>query len=70
MGKYAVINPDFCDRRPACPSMRFCPQKAISQKNEGRLFGGGLSIIDKSKCTGCGICVKYCPRGAITIESF
>jgi len=23
--------------------------------------------VDKSKCTGCGICVGFCPEGAITL---
>jgi len=26
-------------------------------------------IVDKSKCTGCTICVKHCPFGIITIEN-
>jgi Fe-S-cluster-containing hydrogenase component 2 len=69
MRPVAVVNPDLCDKRPVCPSMRFCPQKAISQKSEGRFFGGGLSIVDQSKCTGCGVCMRYCPRGAISLVS-
>ncbi len=24
--------------------------------------------IDKNRCTGCGICVKSCPTGAITLD--
>ncbi len=28
----------------------------------------GLPRIDEKKCTGCGICVKACPRGIISLE--
>lgn len=69
MQKAAVINPERCDRKPFCPAMRFCPQKAISQKRDGGFLGGGLSIVDNSKCTGCGLCMKYCPRKAINMIS-
>jgi len=24
--------------------------------------------VDKSKCAGCGACLKFCPHGAIKIE--
>ncbi len=26
-------------------------------------------VVDKTKCTGCSVCVKHCPFGAITIEN-
>ena len=28
-----------------------------------------LSVIDRDACTGCGICVDFCPTDAITLES-
>ncbi len=70
MAQIAFVNPGLCDKRPACPSRYFCPQKAIYQKNnKGSInpFLGGLSIVDPAKCTGCGICVRYCPHKAISI---
>jgi len=42
--------------------MRICPQGAILQD------GYGLPVIDKSKCTECGKCAKYCPTKAIRSE--
>lgn len=50
----------------ACPSGCFgfgdcvaaCPFDAMS------LDARGLPVIDLEKCTGCGICVKECPRGS------
>lgn len=66
----AFILPEKCDRSPMCPAMRFCPQRAISQPaSSGRsIFGGGLSVVDPEKCTGCGVCMRYCPRGAVKMQ--
>jgi electron transport complex protein RnfB len=37
-----------------------CPVEAIEMKN-------GLPFIDPQKCTGCGICVKECPKKIIAL---
>ena len=34
-----------------------CPVDAISQRNDG------ITVIDKGRCNGCGICVAVCPCG-------
>ena len=69
MNQVAYIKPEQCDKSPACPAMRLCPQKAISQKGGGGFFGGGISVVDKTKCTGCGVCMRYCPKRAISMQS-
>lgn len=68
--KVAYINPKVCDQSPACPARRSCPQKAITQDGKGvwGFMGGGTASVDPEKCTGCGLCVKYCPTGAIKMK--
>ena len=53
--------PKRCDR--LC--LRFCP--IVRTKVEAIRFEGNQPIIVESLCTGCGICVKKCPFGAISI---
>ncbi|MEI6122568.1 MAG: 4Fe-4S binding protein [Bacteroidota bacterium] len=48
-----------CPQNHRCPLMQICPSDAIMQN------GFGLPMIDKSKCTECGKCVRYCPTGAV-----
>ena len=55
-----TINPKRCPQNHPCPIIHVCPAKAISQK------GYGLPVIDKAKCTNCGLCTRYCPTGAVT----
>lgn len=38
-----------------------CPFGAI------RIDGNGLPVIDGEKCTGCGICVRNCPKEVLTL---
>jgi Fe-S-cluster-containing hydrogenase component 2 len=37
-----------------------CPENAICIEN-------GIAHIDPRKCIGCGICVRNCPRGLISL---
>ena len=41
------------------PCIKVCPNKAISQRNDG------LVIIDPAKCGGHRLCIDACPYGAI-----
>lgn len=47
---------------PVC--MAVCPESSIKKKSNG------IVIIEKEKCTGCGICVSACPFDAIKLNSF
>ncbi len=53
------ISDRFCPQNHRCPIIRVCPQQAIIQD------GYGLPVIDKTKCTECGKCIKYCPMRAV-----
>ncbi len=37
-----------------------CPEQAISVKN-------GVAVVNRSRCVSCGLCVKACPRGLISL---
>jgi len=68
MARVAVIDADKCKPKECGQScLRFCPPvrsriEAIRFEHEGN-----KPIIVESLCTGCGICVKKCPFGCITI---
>jgi len=44
---------------PICS--RFCPLDVISKRSDG------ITVIDKERCNGCGICTYVCPYGALYI---
>lgn len=71
MAKKAGINQALCDKSPACPVKRMCPKQAVIREKTGGIggfFGFGPLAIDTDKCTGCGVCMQYCPRGAVRME--
>ncbi len=57
-----VISKHRCPENHPCPSIRVCPVGALTQK------GYAAPVVDQSKCTKCGRCVKYCPMRAIALE--
>ncbi|HEY5548518.1 MAG TPA: 4Fe-4S binding protein [Coriobacteriia bacterium] len=59
----ASINPNHCDRAPGCPARRVCPQGAISRMSAGEPW-----TVDPDRCTGCGVCLRVCPTGAVSIS--
>ncbi|HID27724.1 MAG TPA: dihydromethanopterin reductase (acceptor), partial [Methanosarcinales archaeon] len=54
-----LINRSSCKNCDICPPSENCPERAIKQKNK-------KYQIDLLKCTGCGICLKWCEYGAIS----
>ncbi|HVJ49680.1 4Fe-4S binding protein [Desulfitobacterium sp.] len=66
MSKTAYVDPKKCDRSPMCPSRRSCTQKAISQEKLG-LLSRGPALVNPELCIACGVCIKMCPHGAVSI---
>lgn len=58
MKKYAVRNLRLCTKDCLC--LYVCPTGATDTEN---------SVIDASKCVGCGACAEVCPSGAVTMFS-
>lgn len=66
MKTIAVIDNGKCDKSPFCPVKRVCPVKAVTQK--GSIFNSKVPVVDDELCIGCGVCVKYCPMGAVKMK--
>lgn len=56
-----TIDQKLCDRQPGCPARRVCPTGAIVPMN------GGFVVVEE-KCSGCGVCMRVCPMGAISFK--
>ncbi len=53
------VNIRRCPGNHTCPSIRVCPTNALKQD------GIKAPYVDKDLCTDCGVCVAFCPMGAI-----
>jgi ATP-binding cassette, sub-family E, member 1 len=67
--RIAVLKKDSCrSKKCGTECLRFCPP--VRTGDETIVIGeNGKPIISEELCVGCGICIKKCPFGAITIVS-
>ncbi|NPV63387.1 MAG: ribosome biogenesis/translation initiation ATPase RLI [Methanotrichaceae archaeon] len=66
--RIAVINRDRCQPRKCSKECEyFCPP--VRTGDETIVFVDGKPVITENLCVGCGICVRKCPFGAITITN-
>jgi ATP-binding cassette subfamily E protein 1 len=66
--RIAVINRDRCQPRKCAKECEyFCPP--VRTGDETIVFEDGKPLITENLCVGCGICVRKCPFGAITITN-
>lgn len=66
--RIAVINRDRCQPRKCSKECEyFCPP--VRTGDETIVFVDGKPLITENLCVGCGICVRKCPFGAITITN-
>jgi ATP-binding cassette subfamily E protein 1 len=66
--RIAVINRDRCQPRKCSKECEyFCPP--VRTGDETIVFEDGKPLITENLCVGCGICVRKCPFGAITITN-
>jgi ATP-binding cassette subfamily E protein 1 len=66
--RIAVINRDRCQPRKCNKECEyFCPP--VRTGDETIVFVDGKPLINENLCVGCGICVRKCPFGSITITN-
>lgn len=66
--RIAVINRDRCQPRKCAKECEyFCPP--VRTGDETIVFVDSKPMITENLCVGCGICVRKCPFGAITITN-
>ena len=70
MPRIAVIDRELC-KPDKCnyECIRFCPINKSGRNKAIEIGEDGKPIIHEHVCTGCGICIKKCPFGAIYIEN-
>lgn len=57
------IDKTKCPQNHPCPSVNVCPEGALSQT------GFAAPIVDKEKCSECGICASFCPMNVFSKDA-
>ena len=70
--RIAVLNKDRCKPEKCSPfgekpCIKYCPRVRTGDDTIILSPDGKNVIISENLCTGCGICIKKCPFGAISI---
>lgn len=66
--RVAVLNEDLCKpRKCGLECIVYCPVNKTGGECIVQRPEDGKAVISEDLCTGCGICVKKCPFGAIVI---
>ena len=60
--KELIVKKERCPQNHPCPSIRVCPEGALSQ------VGYKAPEVDQEKCIRCGKCVRFCPKRALVLE--
>jgi len=55
-----AINHKICDKGRGCPCITVCETGAWSFSEEKK-----MPVVDNTKCTDCGVCIKTCPARAV-----
>ena len=61
---HLAANKVICDLDVDAPDLHLLLQPAKERREE--FYSGHEAVIDREKCDGCGLCVRYCPFGALT----
>ena len=68
MSRLAILDYDRCQpRRCSMECMKYCPGVRMEEETIVMDENLGKPIISEELCSGCGICTKRCPFGAIRI---
>ena len=65
-GRYPRVRkkffPRMCRHCANAPCVQACPSGAM------RTEAGGVVVVDRTACIGCGSCVEACPHGAVVLH--
>lgn len=58
----AEVIKEKCPQNHRCPALKICPVNALKQNNFE------TPTIDHEVCIKCGMCITFCPMGALIIK--